>query len=198
MMTKVKVLLATMGMAACVWSVSVAAVGDSTRQVAPDVSGTWTRGSSGGGGDRAGWGPTVTIEQSDGVMTVRPVGDRPARYRTDGSDQVAVLANEPCRHATRVTRTDPMPRGYTITTWLVTTRTCWHGESALFLQDDPEDTAEDPVRSAFRGRATPVPAGPRKVMESVTTVTLSGDRLRVETLRPSPVGPQTTTAVYDR
>jgi hypothetical protein len=76
-----------------------------------------------------------------------------------------------------VTKTVATPRSFTITTWLVTRTSCFHGEVRI-LSDDPE-ASKNP-----QGR----PAGTTRTLDSITTVARTGDQLTVETTTGAPDG----------
>jgi len=155
--------------------VSLAAVGHGLAgvQLGPDVSGRWIRQTGdvpAGRGRNAGWGPSIEIEQIGNELTVRSPGQLPARYKADGSEVAETLSKGPCYQQSRVTKAVATARSFTITTWLVTRTSCFHGELRV-LPDDPEAAANLANR----------PAGVTKVLETVTTLARVGDELTVDT-----------------
>jgi hypothetical protein len=153
-------------------------------QQPPDLSGSWNRESVSGAGDKAGWGPRVTINQSGVDLEVQPVSGPRQRYKTDGTEVAEVLSSEPCRMQARITKTVPTSNGVTITTWLITQRHCFHGETERFRPADPEEDVPADATVLFR---TNLLKGQR-LLESITVVSRQGNTLNVETTRSSPGG----------
>ena len=149
-------------------------------QLGPDLSGRWTRESGGraqSAGDNAGWGPSIEIEQTSNELTIRAPHRAPTRYRADGREVTETLSKAPCFEQSRVTKTVAASNSFTITIWLVTRTSCFHGEQRIFA-GDPE--------SPYNPQGRPV--GVTRILESITTVARVGDRLTVDTTTGSPAG----------
>jgi len=167
-------LILSIALATGIWS-------ETASQLGPDVSGRWVREPGnvpGGGGGNAGWGPNIEIEQLGNELTVRSAGKAPTRYKADGTEVVESLAKAPCYEQSRITKTVATDRAFTITTWLMTRTTCYHGEVRL-PTDDPEATS-NPGAGRIHGAA--------KRLESVTTVARVGGQLTVDATTPAPNG----------
>lgn len=189
---------ACVALATVVVAASPGASAGAVRQDA-GLSGSWTREPSSpaqGSGNAAGFGPRVTITQTGSEVTVRPAGGVPVRYRADGREDVQVVSTAPCARQTRITRTTPGTRGIRISAWLVRQNGCGHGESNLFRPEDSEDRPQVTNTSVGGVIRTTMPT---RTLEGVTTISVTGDRLTVETTRPLPNGTsQTTTTTYHR
>jgi len=165
-------------------------IGAQAVQTGPDVSGRWTREANGapqGAGANAGWGPSIEIQQIGNELTVRSPDRPPTRYKADGVEVTETLEKASCYERSRVTKTVGTARSFTITTWLVTRTSCFHGEMRL-PSADPEASRNAPG----------TPAGSTKVLESVTNVGRVDDRLTVDTTTSSPGGPRTSSSTYRR
>ena len=170
----------------------VGAVATALAQQRPDVTGPWTREP---GTNGTGLGPAISIELLGGLVTITPLSEPASRYIADGIEKTEDIAPSSCERRVRITKTVAGAQSITITTWIVASAGCPHGQTDLFRPTDEED-APPPRPIAFGGNLS---LGPTRTLESIIVIARDGDRLTVDTTRPVQAGtPAVTRTQYRR
>jgi len=161
-------------------------------QQVPDVAGPWTRQP---GNNAIGLGPAISIEQSGNLVTITPLNGPSSRYTADGIEKTEDISPSPCERRLRITKTIAGNQSITITTWIVKSAGCPHGQTDLFRPTDEED-APPPRTTAFGANLN---LGPTRTLESIIVIARDGDRLTIDSTRAGQSGtPSVTRAGYRR